>query len=37
MNIYLVVNQTRDWPHDIPGTTVVPARDYLTGSAYAAA
>jgi glutathione synthase/RimK-type ligase-like ATP-grasp enzyme len=36
MNVYLVVNQRRDWPHDVPGTTVVPARDYLTGAAYAA-
>jgi glutathione synthase/RimK-type ligase-like ATP-grasp enzyme len=36
MNVYIVVNQVRDWPHDIPGTSVVPARDYLTGAAYAA-
>jgi len=36
MNVFIVVNQKRDWPHEIPGTTVVPARDYLTGAAYAA-
>ena len=30
MSILIVVNNPRDWPLDIPGVTVVSARDYLT-------
>ncbi|MHB9117524.1 MAG: RimK family protein [Burkholderiales bacterium] len=34
MNILIVVNNPHDWPLDIPGVTVVPARAYLTDPAY---
>jgi len=34
MNILLVVNDRKDWPLDIPGVAVVPARQYLTDPAY---
>lgn len=34
MSILIVVNNPRDWPLDIPGVTVVPARAYLTDPAY---
>ncbi|HSV20445.1 MAG TPA: RimK family protein [Casimicrobiaceae bacterium] len=37
MNVYFIVNQRRDWPYDLPGATVVTARDYLSDAAYAAA
>ena len=34
MSILVVVSNPRDWPIDIPGVTVVPARAYLTEPAY---
>jgi len=34
MSILIVVNNTRDWPLDIPGVTVVPARAYLSDPSY---
>lgn len=34
MSILVVVSNPRDWPIDIPGVTVVPARVYLTDPAY---
>jgi glutathione synthase/RimK-type ligase-like ATP-grasp enzyme len=34
MNILFVVSQQQDWPNDIPGVTVVPARTYLMDPAY---
>ncbi|MDB5761268.1 MAG: ATP-grasp protein [Herminiimonas sp.] len=34
MNILFVVSHLRDWPFDIPGVKVVPARLYLTDPAY---
>lgn len=34
MNILVVVNNPRDWPLDVPGVTVVPARSYLTDPAF---
>ena len=34
MSILIVVNNSRDWPLDIPGVTVVPARTYLSDPAY---
>jgi len=34
MSILIVVNNPRDWPLDVPGVTVVPARAYLTEPAY---
>src|SRR5690606_18363264 len=34
MNILLVVNDLKDWPLEIPGVTVVPARSYLTDQKY---
>ena len=34
MSNLIVVNNPRDWPLDIPGVTVVPARAYLTDPAY---
>ncbi len=34
MNNLIVVNNPRDWPLDIAGVTVVPARAYLTDPAY---
>ncbi len=34
MSNLIVVNNPRDWPLDIPGVTVVPARTYLTDPAY---
>ncbi|MBI3481274.1 MAG: RimK family protein [Nitrosomonadales bacterium] len=34
MSILIVVNNPRDWPLDIPGVTVVPARAYLSDPAY---
>ena len=34
MSILIVVNNPRDWPLDIHGVTVVPARAYLTDPAY---
>lgn len=36
MNVLFVVSQRRDWPFEIPGVTVVAARDYLADSTYAA-
>jgi len=36
MNVYFVVSQRRDWPFEIPGVTVVAARDYLADATYAA-
>jgi glutathione synthase/RimK-type ligase-like ATP-grasp enzyme len=37
VNAYFVVHQRRDWPFDIPGATVVTAREYLSEPAHAAA
>ena len=34
MSILIVVDNPRDWPLDIPGVSVVPARAYLTDPAY---
>ena len=34
MNILLVVNDRKDWPQEIAGVTVVPARTYLTDPQY---
>ena len=34
MSNLIVVNNPRDWPLDIPGVAVVPARAYLTDPAY---
>lgn len=34
MNNLIVVNNPRDWPLEIPGVSVVPARAYLTDPAY---
>src|SRR3990167_11257968 len=34
MNILIVVDNPRDWPLDLPGVGVVPARAYLTDPAY---
>ncbi|HEY0664771.1 MAG TPA: RimK family protein [Gallionella sp.] len=34
MSNFIVVNNPRDWPLDVPGVTVVPARAYLTDPAY---
>ncbi|MBY0575910.1 MAG: RimK family protein [Gallionellaceae bacterium] len=34
MSNLIVVNNPRDWPIDIPGVTVVPARAYLTDPAF---
>ncbi len=34
MSILIVVDNPRDWPLDIPGVSVVPARSYLTDPAY---
>ncbi len=34
MNILFVVDNPKDWPLEIPGVTVVPARNYLTQSQY---
>jgi glutathione synthase/RimK-type ligase-like ATP-grasp enzyme len=34
MNVFLVVNHQRDWPVDIPGASVISARQYLTDPAY---
>lgn len=34
MTILVVVSNPRDWPLDIPGVTVVPARAYLTDPLY---
>ena len=34
MNILFVVSRRRDWPFDIAGVDVVPAREYLTDPAY---
>lgn len=34
MSILIVVSNPRDWPLDVPGVTVVPARAYLTDPAY---
>ncbi len=34
MNILFVVSRRRDWPFDIAGVDVVPARDYLTDPAF---
>ena len=36
MNVLLVVSQRRDWPFEIPGVTVVAARDYLADATHAA-
>ena len=34
MNLLFVVNNPKDWPLEIPGVTVVPARSYLTDAQY---
>jgi glutathione synthase/RimK-type ligase-like ATP-grasp enzyme len=34
MSNLIVVNNPHDWPLDIPGVTIVPARSYLTDPAY---
>jgi len=34
VNILFVVNNPKDWPLEIPGVTVVPARTYLTDAQY---
>ncbi|MGV3741090.1 MAG: RimK family protein, partial [Burkholderiaceae bacterium] len=34
MNTLLIVSHRRDWPYAIPGTRVVPARQYLSDPAY---
>ena len=34
MNILLVVNDLKDWPLEIPGVAVIPARSYLTDQKY---
>ncbi len=34
MNILVVVNNARDWPLEVPGVQVVPARAYLTDPAW---
>jgi glutathione synthase/RimK-type ligase-like ATP-grasp enzyme len=34
MNIIFVVNHLRDWPVQIPGVEIVPARNYLMDAAY---
>lgn len=34
MNILMVVNDLKDWPLEIPGVSVVPARAYLTDQRY---
>jgi glutathione synthase/RimK-type ligase-like ATP-grasp enzyme len=34
VNLLVVVDNPRDWPLDIPGVSVVPARAYLTDPAY---
>ncbi|MFZ3260722.1 MAG: RimK family protein [Thiobacillus sp.] len=34
MSILIVVDNPRDWPLDIPGVSLVPARAYLTDPAY---
>ena len=34
MSNLIVVNNPRDWPLDIAGVTVIPARAYLTDPAY---
>ena len=34
MNLLFVVNNPKDWPLEIPGATVVPARAYLTDAQY---
>jgi glutathione synthase/RimK-type ligase-like ATP-grasp enzyme len=34
MSILVVVNNPRDWPLDVPGVIVVPARNYLTDPAF---
>ena len=34
MTILVVVNNPRDWPLEIPGVTVIPARAYLTDPVY---
>jgi glutathione synthase/RimK-type ligase-like ATP-grasp enzyme len=36
MNVLFVVSQARDWPFEIPGATVVEARDYLADATFAA-
>jgi glutathione synthase/RimK-type ligase-like ATP-grasp enzyme len=33
MNVLIVVNQRRDWPGEIPGATIISAREYLTDAA----
>lgn len=35
MNILFVVSHVRDWPSELPGVKIVPARIYLTDAAYA--
>jgi glutathione synthase/RimK-type ligase-like ATP-grasp enzyme len=37
VNVYLVVDQRCDWPFEVPGATVVTAREYLADTALAAA
>lgn len=34
MTTLLVVERIEDWPLDVPGVTVVPAREYLTGARF---
>lgn len=34
MNLLFVVNNPKDWPLEVPGVTVVPARAYLTDAQY---
>jgi len=34
LNLLFVVNNPKDWPLEIPGVTVVPARAYLTDAQY---
>src|SRR5258706_3212567 len=34
MNVLFVVNHRRDWPGEIPGASIVSAREYLTDAAY---
>ena len=34
MNVLVVVNNARDWPCEVPGATVISAREYLTDAAF---
>ena len=33
-NVLIVVNHARDWPNEVPGATVISAREYLTDAAF---